>query len=175
MVQSDYLMREIEQLAQVLQQVIFKRGQKKYDEASAFVNEAYHSLIGLKAQFIHQLSDAQLISLLDNGTASGKETLITLAALLCEEANIYESADDGEVTPQSLRLKALSVYLEIFNNTQAQPVSINQKIIKELFSLVDFNMIPVHLLEKLLLFYQTSRERDTYKTIQKELTRRDSL
>lgn len=173
MTQSDYIMRMVEQLARVLQQIISKRESREYASAYEILNEAYQSLTGLKAKFVHQLSDHQLISLLDSGTQSGNEQLIALAELLFEEATLAEELNDARYEANSLRVKSLSLFLQVVNQSEYWQSDEYVLKIKEISQMVDLKMIPVQTLEKLMVFYKTLSASKDMQSVQSELMRRN--
>ena len=175
MTQSDYIMRMVEQLSQVLKQIISKREHRKFDSAQEILNEAYESLVGIQSQFIHKLSDSQIVSLLEGGSQTGNERLIVLAELLCEEATLADNADNTELDTNALRVKALSLYLEVVNQSEYWQSDEYVLKIKEIRRMVDLKVIPVQILEKLMVFYNTLSADKDMNSVRTELLRRNAL
>lgn len=175
MTQSDYIMRMVEQLAQVLKQIISRRENRQFDSAHKILNEAYESLVGFNARIAHQLSDNQIISLMGGGSQTGNERLILFAELLSEEAILAENPDYAKVDAISLRVKALSLYLEVVNQSEYWQSDDYVLKIKEIRQMVDLKVIPVHILEKLMDFYTTLSADKDMNSVQTELLRRNAL
>jgi hypothetical protein len=175
MTQSDYIMRMVEQLTQVLKQIISRRENGQFDSAYEILNETYESLVGFNSHFTHQLSDNQLISLLGGGTQSGNERLIVLSDLLSEEANLTEQSDDTENDVDALRVKALSLYLEVMNQSEYWQSDEYVLKIKEIRQMVDLKVIPIQVLEKMIVFYNTLSADEDLHSVRSELLHRNAM
>jgi hypothetical protein len=102
----DYIMRLIEQFAQVLARIMGLRKEGKLDEAQQLVNETAEGIFG---------SLRSMIDKVDASTAAGllgvHEKVTVYAALTAEEAEIAAMRGDTRKA-QARRRRALELYLE---------------------------------------------------------------
>ena len=90
MIRSDYIMRMIEQIAQVLAKVLFNKKAGNFAEAEINLENAFNNIIGLNSLLVSSLSTQDIITLLginkDKQTAAIK--CLFTAKLLKEKAEI---------------------------------------------------------------------------------------
>jgi hypothetical protein len=84
MIERDYIMRMIAQLAAVLARMMGAKNAQNYAEALQIVQNAYGQLFGLNGELVESMDAATLALLLGE-----KEKIKALAALLREEGDIF--------------------------------------------------------------------------------------
>jgi len=102
----DYIMRLIEQFAQVLARIMGLRKAGKLDEAQILVNETADGIFGSLRSMIDKVDASTAAGLL-----GGREKIAVYAALNAEEAEIAALKGDGRKA-QARRRRALELYLE---------------------------------------------------------------
>src|SRR5690242_12841704 len=105
-VRRDYIMRLIEQFAQVLARIMGLRKEGKLDEAQKLVNETADGIFGSLRSMIDKVDASTAAGLL-----GGREKTAVYAALTAEEAEIAASKGDARKA-QARRRRALELYLE---------------------------------------------------------------
>ncbi len=106
MIERDYIMRLVQQLAAVMRRILRLQEQEKYDQAQQEVEEAYGELLGLERELLMSLAPATAAPLL------GEAGKIKIAArLLQAEADLAGRRGDAEAALR-LRSRALEFYLE---------------------------------------------------------------
>jgi hypothetical protein len=83
MIERDYIMRMIAQLAAVMARILFAKNAQNYPEALQIAEAAYGQLLGLNGELVEKMEASTLALLLGE-----KEKIKTLAALLREEGEI---------------------------------------------------------------------------------------
>jgi hypothetical protein len=83
MIERDYIMRLIAQLAAVLARIMGAKNAKNYAEALQIAQSSYEQLLGLNGELVDQMDAGTLALLLGE-----KEKIKALAALLREEGDI---------------------------------------------------------------------------------------
>jgi Family of unknown function (DUF6483) len=86
MFQRDYVLRQIQQLIQVLELVIFKRKSDQIEDARDVLNGALKDVFATDIAGIIALSTAELIGLCSSGTHLQAEKAVALAEILEAEA-----------------------------------------------------------------------------------------
>lgn len=125
MIERDYLMRMIAQLAAVLARILGAKNAQNYAEALQIAQNAYGQLFGLNGELVDQMDAATLALLLGE-----KEKIKALAALLREEGDILllqGNRSAGEAKYE----KALGLYHEA-RRMQSNPDAECEKAIAEL-------------------------------------------
>jgi hypothetical protein len=128
MLHRDYLMRQIEELGQVLAQVLFNKSNQQYDEAIEAIDRVFSEQLG------HGLSDLrhqpidQLIRLCSTPEGLSEDFTLRVADLLYEDGKIRERRSDGDAGCRSL-VRALALYAEaVIRGDDTLPWNIFQKI-----------------------------------------------
>jgi hypothetical protein len=106
MIERDYIMRMIAQLAAVLAKILFAKNAQNYAEALLLAQNAYGQLIGVTSELVDQLNASALAMLLGE-----KEKIKILARLLQEEGDILhlqKKSAEGNLKYQ----KALALFQE---------------------------------------------------------------
>jgi tetratricopeptide (TPR) repeat protein len=83
MIERDYIMRMIAQLAAVLARILGAKNAQDYTQALQLVQDAYGEIFGLQRELVEQMDAATLALLLGEG-----EKIKGLASLLREEGDV---------------------------------------------------------------------------------------
>ncbi len=106
MVERDYIMRLVQQLAAALMRIFKLKELKKYDQALDEIDSAYSELLGMSPELMAAFDSATLAQLLGH-----HEKVKTAAALFCAEAELHRCQQE-EAQAQSRYQRALELYLE---------------------------------------------------------------
>src|SRR5580704_9094416 len=106
MVRRDYILRMIEQLAQLLARTRGQIAGRKFDEADAELDKAFLELTGAGAEAVAKLSETELLAklTLDAPTIVVREKTLVLTALL-QEAGQLRIAQGREEEGEACWLK----------------------------------------------------------------------
>lgn len=102
----DYIMRLIEQFAQVLARIMGLRKEGKLDEAQDLVNETADGIFGTLRAMIDKVDSSSAAGLLGS-----REKIAVYASLTAEDAEIAALRGDARKA-QTRRRRALELYLE---------------------------------------------------------------
>jgi hypothetical protein len=111
MYSRDYILKLVQQLAQVLARVTGLKEKGEPDKAAAVINEAYKELLGLDRSYVAGLETSTMIPALKDQHHLTNEQLEVLAKLLYEDASIVAAEKTG------LYKKSLTL-LEYLNKEQ---------------------------------------------------------
>jgi hypothetical protein len=107
--QRDYLMRQIEQVGQMLAHILGLAKGGRGDEALGMFDEAYKPLIGVGSRVVAVLDDGQLVDLLTSGSNPDLRRVALALELLKAEADLYQGAGQpGEAALRYRRALALA-------------------------------------------------------------------
>lgn len=106
MIERDYIMRMIAQLAAVMAKILGAKSAQNYAEARQIAQNAYAQLFGLNGELVEHL-DAPTLALL----VGGKEKIKALAALLREEGEILHLQGNPSESNKKFE-KSLALYQE---------------------------------------------------------------
>jgi hypothetical protein len=114
LIEKDYIMRLIKQLAIALAKIIFNKEIKNYDQAHREVDNSLNSLLGLDRNKIAIMTDDELIDYLEKIDGEKDEKYFVLAELLREEGEICELGNKGDFVTLFYYEKAFRFYLDAF-------------------------------------------------------------
>lgn len=163
MIERDYLMRMINQLAQVLARVLLHKKAYEHPQARQALDGAYRSLLGVQAGFVRSFSDTQLIDLFGKDAETAGVRLYVLGSLLKEEAEIIRLQEGTDSAGQFL--KALSILLSSFHHLGKPVEDRHITLIDECVQATTGLDVPVHVLEKLFAFYEYRERYDKAEDI----------
>jgi len=155
MLQKDYIMRMVEQLARILARVAFNKNLKQYAQALMELDKAMKQLIGLDSKLIDSLTDDGILALIKFESSMDAEKGIIWAELMREKAEVIELRK-GFNESFNYYLRALRFYIEaLLANELLQSNQYFQRInfIVEKLKLYE---IPNHLKYKLFIYYELS-------------------
>ncbi|HWD43286.1 MAG TPA: DUF6483 family protein [Actinomycetota bacterium] len=107
--QRDYLMRQIEQIGQMLAHILGLAKGGRGDEALGMFDEAYKPLIGVGSRVVAALDEGQLVDLLTSGSNPDMRRVALALELLKTEGDLYaEAGQAGEAAIRHRRAVALA-------------------------------------------------------------------
>lgn len=106
MIERDYIMRLVQQLAAVATRILRLRELEKYDQAQQELEQAYGELLGLQHELLLSLDAATAAQLL------GHEEKIKIAAKLMQEESALLEHQGRFEQAHARRQRALELYLE---------------------------------------------------------------
>ncbi|MEL7834844.1 DUF6483 family protein [Fodinibius sp. Rm-B-1B1-1] len=125
--QQDFLMRQIQYLTQLLQQVIFKKNQQKPKEAIQDIHNAFERLTKDRPDAFHELSLPDTISIFCRDGNFTSELAAAAADLLFEEGKMKQKESYSQ--SQKCYAQALLLYRRILKENKATvPLDISTKI-----------------------------------------------
>ena len=124
MLQRDYLLRMIEQLAAVVAYVIALSDRGRQEEALNALSRAYGQLVGLDADLVRTLAADSLTALLRSGESLDAGKCLALAELLEREGDVCDR-QGRPVDAGDRRVTALGVRLAIWSSAITAPVPDN--------------------------------------------------
>lgn len=128
MLHRDYLMRQIEQLGQVLARVLFNKSNQQYDAAIEEIDQAFSNQLGHGLSDLRHLSIDELVTLCSTTEGLSAELTLRVGDLLYEDGKIRARQGDGSATCPSF-IRALALYAEVVSRgDEALPWDIFQKI-----------------------------------------------
>lgn len=106
MIERDYIMRMVQQLAAALTRIFKLKEQEKYDQALDETGEAFNALLGMSPEMMAAFDSATLAQLLGH-----HEKVKTAAALFRAEGELHQLQGDS-ATAQTRFQRAFELYLE---------------------------------------------------------------
>ena len=120
-------MRQIQNLTQLLQQIIFKKKQQQFEEAEQQLQDAFQRLTKAHPKSFDQLTLKETLDLFSKDNSFESELAIAVADLLVEEGEILENRQFSR--SQQSYAQALILYKKsLQDQSGAIPVDIHQKI-----------------------------------------------
>jgi hypothetical protein len=115
MVQTDYIMRIIEQFAAILWAIIFNKKAQNYDLALEKINEAYNGLLHFNPEEIKNLDYNEIIEKNTFNAILDMDNIEIIATLLFQEADILERIDGTNKISLKYYEKSIKLFLILFN------------------------------------------------------------
>ena len=126
MVQTDYIMRIIEQFAAFLWAIVFNKKAQNYDLAIEKINEAYNGLLHINPNEIKHISVNDIIKINTHNNVPDGDAIEIIANLLFQEADIVERINGFNEQSLNFYQKSLELFFIIYN------ISINDKFCKNI-------------------------------------------
>lgn len=125
--EQDFLMRQIQYLTQLLQQIIFKKKNNQQDEAVYLIEDAFQRLTKDHPKEFNELTLEETLDLFTRNDTFEAELALAAADLLVEEgALLYESAFSKS---EKCFAQALLLYQKALTTKDASvPMDIKEKI-----------------------------------------------
>ena len=139
MINKDYLMRIVDQLAKVITKVLYLMDQKQYPEAHKELDAIGTKITGFPWNSYKNMTAGSMMELLSMGGKFDTDRAALVIHLLTLEADL--ALDEGN-DPESisLRMNALLLSMEIHRES---PHDENLKIAKELLYTIEDSDLPV--------------------------------
>jgi hypothetical protein len=147
MINRDYIMRMIEQLARVVAKVLLLRESNQHLEAVDEIRKAGKLLLGLNAEAMDKLSDRELIMLWTVGGELDAGKCSLAAGLFKTEGEIFKQQGDSERASSAFR-KGLSLVVETICSLKEDIPSEIKETFSSLLQHVDLDTIPMSLQKK---------------------------
>lgn len=131
MIQRDFILRQIQQLVQVLTRVLKLKQEGHPSEIVALVNTGLQETLGMGVQDLASLPPEDLLALCsDNGRLHADKTLVVaelLEAAFVEDLDLTEGAGSDDVQANPLKA-ALYLYEALVGAGEAVPFDIYDRI-----------------------------------------------
>ena len=125
--EQDFMMRQIQHLTQLLQQIIFKKNKQQYEEAEQQLQDAFERLTKNHPKSFDELTLKETLDLFTENNSFKSELAIAVADLLTEEGEILQNMQFSK--SQHCYSQALLLYKKALQDQSgAIPVDIQQKI-----------------------------------------------
>jgi len=113
MVRRDYILRIIQEAAQLISRIRALKKEQRWSEAEGSLDTEVKSLVGVNVQTVAKLSQTELLALVIRGesTLAVKEKALILSALLNEAGDIA-TAQNRDEESRSCYLKGLHLLLD---------------------------------------------------------------
>lgn len=153
MIQKDYIMRMIQQLASATSKILKQKEAHQYPEALETINRTFQELFGMNSALFDRLSTDSIIELLKIKNSEVMQRCFWIADLIKEEAEIYESQKDIQMSKHKY-LKSLELYLKGITYGDASSVSDYFARIKEIINKFEQHELPNKTKCNLLRYYK---------------------
>ena len=123
MVQTDYIMRIIEQFAAFLWAIVFNKKAQNYDIALEKINEAYNELLHLDGNLV---KNSEVNEIIQNNTFRNildKDNIEIIANLLYEEADIVEQINGKNDSSNDCYEKSVILFCKLFEKDNIKKYS----------------------------------------------------
>jgi len=153
MVQSDYIMRMVEQLAGTLGRILNLRQSGRLEEAEAEISNTGKIFFGLDMELIRQMPAEGIIEWLRLSGSFDEEKFIFLADLIKEQGEIYEKKSKPDES-HFCYLKSLSLLLDVLIRQASYRTDDYMKKISFLQDKLDGREMPVRIQHQLMQYYE---------------------
>ena len=124
MIQRDYILKQIQQLAQVLEYVLFAKSENRSEDAIQAINKALNELNGQHHRSFDELEFPEILKALESKGSFNSELAYIIADLLFEKATLL-----GNEQTTKQQKQALLLYMKAMkSNTAAFPIEATDKI-----------------------------------------------
>lgn len=138
--QQDFVLRQIKYLTQLLEQIIFKKNQKQYDQAIEQMQNAFQQLTKDHPKNFHELSLAETLNIFKRDQNFEADLALAVADLLIEEGEMLRNKHYSH--SQKCYLQALLLYKKAQLTTEISvPLNIKQKITQLKSEIQDSNQL----------------------------------
>jgi len=127
--EQDFIMRQIQQLTQLLQQIIFKKKQNKHKEARQQIRDALERFTADQPKSFSELSLEETLCLFNQEGRFRAELAVAVADLLAEQGDLYQERKFSQ--SQKSYAQALLLYqASAREGLQSMPISFIRDIEK---------------------------------------------
>lgn len=166
MYRRDYIMRQIEFMVEVMQQLSGLAAEKRHQAAMTVINESLEELFGLNGTLLTRLFGREPLSQLTFGEEAdlSQAKLIAAAALLQEAGDIQaeQGAEDDSFTSYA---SALELLLTALLNHDGEPLPEYAPDVEELTAVLAPFHLPLHLNQLLLRYYHKTGQYDEAENV----------
>jgi hypothetical protein len=122
--EQDYIMRQVQQFADALEKVLFKKKEGKRQEAQDIIEQSLNKLPDVNDRNIQELSLDNTISVLENEGTFNSELALIIADLFFEKGKLVDKNES-----QKCYMQALLLYQKAMkDHNVAFPLQATQKI-----------------------------------------------
>ncbi len=166
MYRRDYIMRQIEFMVEVMQQLSGLAAEKRYQAAMTVIDESLEELFGLNGTLVTRLFGREPLGQLTFGEEAdlSQAKLIAAAALLQEAGDIQaeQGAEDDSFTAYA---SALELLLTALLNHDGEPLPEYAPDVVELTAVLAPFHLPPHLNQLLLRYYHKTGQYDEAENV----------
>jgi tetratricopeptide (TPR) repeat protein len=166
MYRRDYIMRQIEFMVEVMQQLSGLAAEKRYQAAMTVIDESLEELFGLNGTLLTRLFGREPLSQLTFGEEAdlSQAKLIAAAALLQEAGDIQaeQGAEDDSFTAYA---SALELLLTALLSHDGEPLPEYAPDVVELTAVLAPFHLPLHLNQLLLRYYHKTGQYDEAENV----------
>lgn len=153
MIQKDYILRIMAELATVLTAILGLRQTKQYQGALDFINEVFKQTLGFGSDLINSVPDETLLAMLTSFNTLDIEKCLLVATLLNAEGDIYLDQNDFD-TSYYRYLKSLYLFLEVLlSDSGINDPDISSQI-EELLDKLEEYELPIKIKTSLFRYYE---------------------
>jgi len=168
MFQKDYIMRMIEQLANVLAKVMGFKVSNRIEEIHPVLNEALYDFTGLGEAAIEGLSYKDLIDLVSGFDQINPAKCYILAELLKAKADAFASSSELNKS-FNLYLKSFNIYAEVLLSNNKSDFEPNYNTIDETISIIRQFQLPYETQKLRFRYYERVMNYDKAEDVLFEL------
>ena len=168
MFQKDYIMRMIEQLANVLAKVMGFKVSNRIEEIHPVLNEALYDFTGLSEAAIECLSYKDLIDLVSGFDQINPAKCYILAELLKAKADAFASSSELNKS-FNLYLKSFNIYAEVLLSNNKSDFEPNYNTIDETISIIRQFQLPYETQKLRFRYYERVMNYDKAEDVLFEL------
>ena len=129
MIQRDFILRQIQELIQVIARIIGLRIEGNYEEARSHIEQTLKSIWNVHREQLLILSSDKLLNLCEVSGTFHTEFAIALADLLIEDGHIFKEQEDVDSALLSYK-QSLIIHEIVVSNSDAAPYDIYDRIAK---------------------------------------------
>jgi uncharacterized protein DUF6483 len=153
MFKNDFIMRMIRQLAEVLKRIINYKKEGQWENAQMVIDVSIKQLLGLNPILLDKLDGNALVDLFCYDDEIDHQKCVTLAALLTEQASIFENTNQPEDKIFRYYRNSFQLFSAAFNDKQLRKENYMNYAKHCCEKLLDFN-IGTNLLLDIFNFYK---------------------
>ena len=144
MFQRDYILRQIQELIQVIARIMGLRIEGNYEEARSHIAQALKSIWNIHSDEILGLQENELLALCQVNGVFHTDFALALADLLSEDGHIHREQQSSEMALQSFK-QAFVIYELILSHSNATPYDIYDRIsrLEELMHTIGTEVPPI--------------------------------
>lgn len=134
MFENDYIIRMIEQMAEIVRLAISHKISGKYEESHKDIDSGF-TMLGITRNLAQTLPYTQLVWLMNRTGHLEEDRCLALAQLLVTDGQVYES-EHNPVAARSQYQTALKILMDISQNEESEKQEIEKKRIDEIHFLM---------------------------------------
>ena len=166
MYRRDYIMRQIEFMVEVMQQISGLAKEKRYQAAMTVIDESLEALFGLNGTLLTRLFGREPLNQLTFGEEVDlRQAKWIAAAALLQEAGEIQADQGAETESFQSFASALELLLAALLNHDGTPLPDYAPEVEELITLLEPFHLPIHLNQLLLRFYHKQGQYDLAENV----------